>query len=261
LTVEGQAVRTIKLTLEYDGTDYVGWQVQPNGPSIQAALETALATLLKQEVRVTGAGRTDAGVHALGQVASFQTERAIPLKAFFAGTNGLLPKDIAVVAAEEVGSDFDARRSARGKHYRYKVVNRRARAPLERRYAWEVFLPLDLERMRAAAAPLLGVHDFGAFRASDCEARNAVRELRRLEILRQGETVMFEVEGSAFLKHMVRNLVGTLVEVGLGRREPGSIEALLASRNRTLAGATAPAHGLCLVEVRYPAAEAPSSRP
>jgi tRNA pseudouridine38-40 synthase len=244
-------VRTIKLTLEYDGTDYVGWQVQPNGRSIQAELERALSKLLKEPVKVTGAGRTDSGVHARGQVASFTTARAVPLRAFVAGVSALLPRDIAVVDAEEREPGFDARRSARGKIYRYRIVNRPVRAPLERRWCWEIFRPLDVDAMSRAAGALVGRHDFSAFRASDCEAATTVREVRRLEVGREGERLVIEIEATAFLKHMVRNIVGTLAEVGLGKRQPGSVEQVLASRDRTLAGVTAPAHGLCLEKVFY----------
>lgn len=244
-------MRKIKLTLEYDGTDYVGWQVQPNGRSIQGELEKALGTILKEPVKVTGSGRTDAGVHALAQVASFGTERTVPLKAFVAGASGLLPRDIAVVKAEEVGESFDARRSARGKIYRYRIVNRPCRAPLERRFAWEIFRPLDCEAMRRAGAALLGRHDFSAFRASDCEAATTVREVRRLAVQRADEIVTVEIEATAFLKHMVRNIVGTLVEVGLGRRAVESVAEVLACGDRGEAGVTAPAHGLCLVKVFY----------
>ncbi len=253
------SMRNYKLTLEYDGTEYVGWQVQPNGRSIQGELETALGKLLSEEVRVTGAGRTDAGVHALGQVASFSTGRELPLRAFVAGASGLLPKDIAVVEAEEREAGFDARRSAQGKIYRYRILNRRALSPLWRRYAWQIFQPLDLAAMRAAAQPLLGRHDFSAFRAANCQAAHPVREVRRLELRGEGELLTLEIEATAFLKHMVRNIVGTLVEAGLGKRSPDSIAQLLASKDRTLAGATAPAHGLCLVKVFYlPAGHAAS---
>jgi tRNA pseudouridine38-40 synthase len=244
-------LRTIKLTLQYDGTDYVGWQVQPNGRSIQAELERALGSLLKEKVAVTGAGRTDSGVHALGQVASFRTERTLPLRAFVAGANSLLPRDIAVLEAVEREEGFHARRSARGKHYRYSIVNRPCRAPLERRFAWEVFQPLDQDAMQRAGVALVGRHDFSSFRASDCEAATAVREIRRLEVRREQERIFVEIEAPAFLKHMVRNIAGTLVEVGLGRRRADSMAALLAAGDRRLAGATAPAHGLCLNEVFY----------
>jgi tRNA pseudouridine38-40 synthase len=246
-------VPTVKLVLAYDGTRYVGWQVQPNGPSIQAELERALATLHKEPVRVTGAGRTDAGVHALGQVASFATDRPLPISAYVKGMNALLPEDVAVREAEVREGPFDARRDARGKRYRYRIENAPTRAPLSRLQAWQVFRPLDADAMRAATAPLLGRHDFGAFRAADCEAHHAVRELLRLEVQGdRGGRIEVVAEATAFLKHMVRNLVGTLVEVGLGARAPASMAGLLASRDRTLAGRTAPPQGLVLEEVFYP---------
>jgi len=241
-----------KLVLSYDGTRYVGWQLQANGPSIQAEVERALETLHKQPVRVTGAGRTDAGVHALGQVASFAVERPLPVTAYVKGMNAHLPDDVAVREAEVREEPFDARRDARGKRYRYRIENLPTRSPLTRLQAWQVFRPLDVAAMQAAAAPLLGRHDFGAFRAADCEAAHAVRELRRLDVLVQGDGCIEVVaEATAFLKHMVRNLVGTLVEVGLGARPAASMGDLLATRDRNLAGRTAPPQGLLLDEVFY----------
>ncbi len=242
----------MKLVLSYDGTRYVGWQFQSNGPSVQAELERALSTLHKEAVRVTGAGRTDAGVHARGQVASLAVERPLPEAAYVKGLNAILPDDIAVRHAEVREAPFDARRDARGKRYRYRIENLPTRAPLTRMQAWQVFRPLDVAAMRAAAAPLLGRHDFSAFRAADCEARHAVRELRRLDVEDDGAgRIEVVAEATAFLRHMVRNLAGTLVEVGLGSRAPGSMAALLESRDRTLAGRTAPPQGLLLDEVFY----------
>ncbi len=243
---------TVKLVLSYDGTRYVGWQVQPNGPSIQAELERALATLHKEPVRITGAGRTDAGVHALGQVASFPAARPLPVQAYVKGMNALLPDDVAVREAAVIDGPFDARRDARGKRYRYRIENLPTRAPLSRLQAWQVFRPLDVEAMRAAAGPLRGRHDFSAFRASDCEAAHAVRELRRLEVETPAPgRIEVVAEATAFLKHMVRNLVGTLVEVGLGARDAATIPGLLAAQDRTLAGRTAPPQGLFLEQVFY----------
>jgi len=245
-------VPVVKLILEYDGTRYVGWQVQPNGPSIQAEVERALAALHKGPRRVTAAGRTDAGVHALGQVCSFPEERPLPLPAYVKGMNALLPEDVAVRAASLEPEGFDARRDASGKRYRYRIQNLETRAPLARLVAWQVFRPLDVGAMRSAAATLLGRHDFGAFRAADCDAAHGVRELRRLDVL-EGRPGSIEVvaEATAFLKHMVRNVVGTLVEVGLGARSAGSMPDLLDSRDRRLAGRTAPPQGLLLDEVFY----------
>jgi tRNA pseudouridine38-40 synthase len=244
-------MQVVKLVLEYDGTRYAGWQVQPNGLAIQEVVERALATLHKAPRRVTGAGRTDAGVHARGQVASFAEARPLPLSAYVQGMNALLPDDVAVRAASVEPEGFDARRSARGKRYRYRIVNAPARAPLTRLYAWQIFRPLDVAAMRAAAAPLVGQHDFAAFQAADCAARHAVRDVRSLEILESCDGVDVVVEATAFVKHMVRNIVGTLAEVALGRRDAASMPGLLAAGDRTRAGPTAPAHGLCLEEVFY----------
>jgi tRNA pseudouridine38-40 synthase len=245
-------VPVVKLVLEYDGTRYVGWQVQPNGPSIQAEIERALATLRKAPRRVTAAGRTDAGVHALGQVASFPEERPLPLAAYVKGMNALLPEDVAVRAASIEPDGFDARRSARGKRYRYVIEHLATRAPLTRARAWQLFGPLDVGPMREAAAHLVGRHDFAAFQAADCASEHAVRDLRRLDVLGEaGGRIELVVEATAFVKHMVRNLAGTLVEVGQGRREASSMPALLASRDRTRAGKTAPPQGLFLEEVFY----------
>ena len=241
----------LKLTLEYDGTDFVGWQLQPNGRSVQEELEKGLARLCGEPVRVTGAGRTDAGVHARGQVASLRVPRELPLKAWTAGLNALLPDDMACVRAESAPEGFDARRWARGKRYAYAILVTAVRSPLERGRAWEIRRPLDVEAMRRAAPSLLGVHDFSALRAADCPAHTTVREIRKLEIRQSGRRLELVVEATAFLKHMVRNIVGTLVEIGHGRREAGSLTALLEGRDRTLAGPTAPPHGLVLDEVFY----------
>jgi tRNA pseudouridine38-40 synthase len=245
-------VAVVKLILEYEGTRYVGWQTQANGPSIQEEVERALGTLRKGPRRVTAAGRTDAGVHARGQVVSFPEAQPLPLGAYVKGLNTLLPPDIAVRAASLEPDGFDARRSARGKRYRYAIENLETRSPLSRHHAWQIFRPLDVEAMREAARPLVGRHDFAAFQAADCDAYHAVRELARLEVMgerRAGIAVV--AEATAFVKHMVRNIVGTLVEVGLGKRDPASMARLLESLDRTQAGATAPAHGLCLEEVFY----------
>jgi tRNA pseudouridine38-40 synthase len=244
-------VTVLKLTLEYDGTGFVGWQLQPNGRSVQEELEKGIARLCGEPVRVTGAGRTDAGVHARGQVASLRAPRELPLKAWTAGLNALLPDDVACIRAEIAPDGFDARRWARGKRYSYAILQTAVRSPLERARAWEIRRPLDVEAMRRAAPALIGMHDFSALRASDCPARTTLREVRRLEIRERGPRVELIVEATAFLKHMVRNIVGTLVEVGHGRRDAGSLAALLESRDRTRAGPTAPPHGLTLEEVFY----------
>jgi tRNA pseudouridine38-40 synthase len=245
-------VPIVKLVLEYDGTHYVGWQVQPNGPSIQAEVERALATLHKAPCRVTAAGRTDAGVHARGQVVSFPAERPLPLAAYVKGMNALLPDDVAVRAAELAPDGFDARRSARGKRYRYVIENLETRAPLGRLQTWQIFARLDVGAMRDAARHLVGRHDFASFQAADCASEHAVRDVFRLDVLGEaGGRIEVVVEATAFVKHMVRNFVGTLVEVGLGKRPSDSMPALVASCDRTKAGRTAPPQGLCLEEVFY----------
>lgn len=245
----------LKLTLEYDGAPFVGWQVQPNGASVQGAVEDALEKLCGARARVTGAGRTDAGVHARGQVASLDPPRELPLSAWTAGLNAHLPPEVACVRAEEAPPGFDARRWARGKRYVYTVMRSPVRSPLWRGRAWEVRRPLDVAAMTAALPHVRGRHDFSALRAADCPARTTVRDVRELSIrsdeLRQGELVEVRIEATAFLKHMVRNLIGTLVEVGHGKRSPESLEELLDSRDRTRAGPTAPPHGLLLDEVFY----------
>lgn len=242
----------VTLVLEYDGTRYVGWQVQPNGPSVQAEVERALGALHHAPRRVTAAGRTDAGVHALGQVASFPEEAPLPLRAYQLGMNALLPPDVAVRSARLEPDGFDARRSARGKRYRYLIENGPSRAPLSRLQTWQQFRRLDVEAMRVAAAHLVGRHDFAAFQASDCACAHAVREVRRLEVLGEpGGRIEVVVVATAFVKHMVRNIVGTLAEVGLRRRPAASLPDLLASRDRTRAGPTAPPQGLFLEEVFY----------
>lgn len=245
--------RNLKLTIEYDGTDYAGWQRQPAPQrTIQQQIEDALERMTGAFACVRGAGRTDAGVHARGQVASFRTDSAIPLRGFQRGLTALLPRDIAVVEAAEVDDAFDARRAARGKHYAYRVWNRVMRSPLEARTSWHVHRPLDLEAMRAAAALLLGEHDFSAFRASDCDRKNPVRTVRRLDVTAsRPHLVTLDIEATAFLKHMVRVISGTLVEVGLGALPAAEVAAILAGGDRDRAGRTAPAHGLTLERVFY----------
>lgn len=242
----------VKLVLEYDGTRYVGWQVQPNGPSVQAEVERALRVLHKAPRRVTAAGRTDAGVHARGQVASFKEDCPLPVSAYTAGMNAILSEDVAVRAASVLPDGFDARHDARGKRYRYTIVNGPFRAPLERLQTWQVFAPLDVEAMREGARSLVGRNDFAAFQAADCASEHAIREVRRLEVLgNTGGRVELVVEATAFVKHMIRNFVGTLVLVGQGKRPPEWVGEVLAQKDRARAGPTAPPQGLCLEEVFY----------
>ncbi len=239
-----------KLTVEYDGTDYHGWQIQPDAPTIQGMLEDAIRRMLGESVRVAAAGRTDAGVHAEGQVVSFTLQRAVPADTLSRGLNALTPRDISIRDAVVVPDDFDPRRAARSRVYLYRVWNARWPSPFWRRYAWHVAHPLDTERMGVAAACLAGEHDFTSFQAAGCDADSPVRGVLRSEIASAGPLLTYTIEATAFLRHMVRNIVGTLVEVGSGSRSP-DVAALLAARDRTAAGPTAPACGLCLTQVNY----------
>ena len=243
-----------KLTVEYDGTDFSGWQRQANGPSVQASIEDALTDMHGGAATVIrGAGRTDAGVHALGQVARFDappTSR-IPLHGYQRGLNAVLPRSIAILAVEPVADDFDARFSARGKLYRYSIWTAPTRAPMRDRYVWHLRHPIDAVRMQKGADCLVGRHDFNAFLASDCERKTTVRTIGRLAVARSSELVTIEVEADAFLKNMVRILVGTLCEVGWGKRAPADVQRILDGRDRRHAGITAPAQGLALVRVDY----------
>jgi tRNA pseudouridine38-40 synthase len=244
----------LKLTVEYDGTDFVGWQRQANGPSVQAAIEDALTEMHGGVATVIrGAGRTDAGVHALGQVAHFDAPPGtrVPLHGYQRGLNAVLPRSVAILAVENVADDFDARFSARGKLYRYGIWTAPTRAPLRDRYVWHLRRPIDAARMQAAADLLVGRHDFNAFRAADCERKTTVRTITRLAVARSADLITVEVEADAFLKNMVRILVGTLGEVGWGKREPADVQRILDGRDRRHAGITAPAQGLALVRVDY----------
>jgi len=245
-------MRTILLILEYDGSHFAGWQLQPNGRSVQEVVEGGLAELLREPVRVHAAGRTDAGVHARAMPAHFTTCRDLPLRAFRDGLNRLLPADVAVREAFEVAADFHARFQAQGKWYRYTVDRRSVRSPLDSRSSWQVRGALDLGAMRTAADLLVGEHDFGAFRSSGCTARTTVRRLDTVELTELGELLFIDFHGSGFLRNMVRMLVGTLVDIGRGKRSPASISQLLERQPGLRSGPTAPPQGLCLMSVRYP---------
>jgi tRNA pseudouridine38-40 synthase len=254
-------VRHIRLVVEYDGTKLAGWQRQDNAPTVQQHLEEAISKLVQHEVSLTGASRTDAGVHARGQIATFRTERTIPLHGIRRGLNSLLPEAIAVRVADEVGDDFHPRFSATGKHYRYTILVRPDRAPRWRDRAWHHPDTLALPPMQEAATHLLGEHDFSAFRAAGCSARTTLRRVDSIALTRPDpDLIEVDVRGNAFLRHMVRILVGTLSEVGTGRRPASEVSEILASRDRTRAGITAPAHGLELLEVRYDGMRVSSGR-
>jgi tRNA pseudouridine38-40 synthase len=246
-------MRTLKLTLQYDGTDFVGWQRQANGVSIQELVERALEPIEGGPVSVIGAGRTDAGVHAIGQVASVQLESAIDAASLERALNATLPGAVRVTAVDEAPPDFNARFAAAGKVYEYRIWNGPVVPPFERRYVWQVPQKLDLDRMRQAAEALVGRHDFAAFRAAGSDVMTSERTIRCVNVDAQGdnEKVTLMVAGDGFLRHMVRVIAGTLVDVGRGRRPVESVAAALASRDRAQAGATAPALGLFLVKVEY----------
>lgn len=246
-------MRNIKLIIEYEGTNYHGWQSQAGTgrPTIQDTLEAALKKLTGSAHKTHASGRTDAGVHALGHVAHFATSATIPAAAWAPALNGLLPVDIRILSSEEVKEDFHSRYSASGKLYLYRILNRPAPSALFRNFAWHVDRPLNLNRMQRAASALLGKHDFSAFQGSGCTARTTVRTIRSLLIKRNGGLIDLWVEGDAFLKHMVRNIAGTLVEAGLGRFSADDVAAMLRSCDRTTAGRTAPPQGLYLVQVFY----------
>ncbi|PKN16299.1 MAG: tRNA pseudouridine(38-40) synthase TruA [Deltaproteobacteria bacterium HGW-Deltaproteobacteria-23] len=243
-------MHTIKLTIEYDGSAYSGWQFQPNGLAVQEVMEAALANLLGARVHLYSSGRTDAGVHARGMVASFATVLLLPLSAYTDGMNCLLPPDIAVISAEEVALDFNPRHDAHGKHYRYSIHTAPRRSPLSRLYAWHLREKLDLELMRQGAVLFVGEHDFAAFRTSGCAAKTTVRRIDSVEISTSGDLLHIDVIGSGFMRNMVRIMAGTLVEIGKGRMPPEHISRCLAEPG-VKAGPTAPPHGLCLMEVYY----------
>ncbi len=246
--------RRIALGVEYDGTGYRGWQDQAGLPSIEGALAEALGRVADHEVSLTCGGRTDAGVHAAGQVVHFDTTALREPRGWVLGANSLLDPRISVAWARPVPDFFHARFSATARSYRYSILNRPVRSALHRlRVAW-IRGSLDAARMQDAAAALLGEHDFSALRAAGCQSRSPVRRVTRLEVRREGDLVHIDVTANAFLHHMVRNIAGLLIEVGAGGRDRAGVEQVLASRDRRRSAPTAPAAGLCLVAVHYPAA-------
>jgi tRNA pseudouridine38-40 synthase len=244
-------MRTLRLTVAYDGTAYVGWQRQANGTSIQQLVEEAFLPLAGSAPTVAGAGRTDAGVHAAGQVASVNVEIAYPVSAIQRALNFRLPADIRVLEVADARPGFHARSHARGKTYRYRIATAAVRSPFDRAFVWHAPEARDLDAMRDAAARLVGRHDFVSFQARGSAVTATTRTIERLEIHETPGEVTVEVDGDGFLRHMVRAIVGTLVECGSGARRPASMDAILAARDRQAAGATAPACGLTLMSVRY----------
>jgi tRNA pseudouridine38-40 synthase len=239
------------LTVEYDGTAFAGWQRQDNQTTVQGCLEKAFLAMTNQVVCVRGAGRTDAGVHALGQVASVDVTSRIPNLGFLRGLNTLVPRDIAVIDVTDMPVGWSARHDAQGKLYRYDIWNHAVRSPRHERTAWHIYKSLDVHRMREAAHLFVGEHDFRAFRAADCERLTTGRRMDRAEVYQEAGLIRFEVLGTAFLKNMVRILAGTLVAAGEGKMSVEHVRMLLIDGNRAQAGVTAPAHGLTLVQVIY----------
>ena len=241
-----------KLTLEYDGTPFVGWQVQENGPSVQGRLTQAIKAFSAEDVVPRGAGRTDAGVHALGQVAHFDLAKDWePGKVRDALNAQLRPDPISVLACERAAEDFDARFSAKARHYLYRIVDRRAPLALERDRAWGVFRPLDAEAMHEAAQTLVGNHDFSTFRSTECQAKSPVKTLDRLDVSRHGEVIRVEASARSFLHNQVRSMVGSLKLVGEGRWAAHDLKQALEARDRNACGPVAPPCGLYLVKVDY----------
>jgi len=246
--------RRLAVGLEYDGARYAGWQLQPGLPTIQDNIQRALALVADHPVVAICAGRTDAAVHATGQVAHFDTTASRPMRGWVLGANGHLPPDIAVNWAVEVDAQFHARHTALARSYRYCILQRATRPALLRERAWWVRTPLDAIAMHEAAQQLVGEHDFSAFRAAECQSTTTTRRVDSISVTGDGPLVSIEVKANAFLHHMVRIIAGTLLPVGTGEQSPAWVAETLACRDRTRAGITAPAHGLYLTQVHYPTA-------
>lgn len=245
-------MRNIKLLIEYDGTNYLGWQVQAKGLTIQGMIEEKLALLTGETIPLIGSGRTDAGVHALGQVAHFKTQSRMEVGSIQKALNSLLPPDIVIKKTDEAEEAFHARKSCKSKVYEYWILNRNIRSAFQRMYAWHIPQRLDWKEMKKATQGLMGEHDFSSFRSTGTPTRTAVRKVLRVEWKRSQEGLFrFEIEANGFLKQMVRAIVGTLVEVGRGRISSEEFQGILESKDRKKAGPTAPAQGLFLKEVKY----------
>ncbi|MFA5155951.1 MAG: tRNA pseudouridine(38-40) synthase TruA [Candidatus Omnitrophota bacterium] len=246
-------MRNIKVEIEYDGTNYCGWQVQSSShkASIQETIERAIRKILNEKVKIIGSGRTDAGVHARAQVANFRIKSAMPLARLQEGLNAVLPQDIAITAMREADPDFHSRFSAKSKIYRYTILNSQHRSPFLRDSAFFCRYPLDVKLMQREARQLLGRHNFRAFCAAQGKGKNPFKTIKRIAVAKCGSRIDIEVEADGYLYNMVRNIAGTLIDVGRGRLPAGSLKKILAQRNRVKAGPTAPAKGLCLLKVKY----------
>ncbi len=241
----------VKLTVAYDGTNYHGWQIQNNALSVEEVLAGALRELLGEEIELTGASRTDAGVHALGNVAVFDTNTRIPAEKIALAVNQRLPEDIRVMRSEEVSRSFHPRYCVSRKTYEYWITNAEIQQPVKRLYSYFVYIPLDVERMKETAQYFLGEHDFGAFCSAGSQVRSTVRSIYDLQIFQEGEDIRIQITGNGFLYNMVRIIAGTLIEIGMGRREPETVCQALHYADRNMAGPTAPARGLRLLQIEY----------
>jgi tRNA pseudouridine38-40 synthase len=245
--------RRLAMGIEYDGSRYNGWQYQPHAPSVQEQLNIAISSVADQSITCTGSGRTDTGVHARGQVAHFDTQAERSSRAWLLGINSNLPDDINLLWIKEVDAEFHARYSAVKRIYRYSILNRPVRSALARQRAWWIRQPLDVTAMAAAARCLLGQHDFSSFRASGCQSHSPVRNMLHIDVTLKRDWLFIDCEANAFLHHMVRNIVGSLVDIGRGDQPVEWLHALLEARDRKLAGITAPATGLVLSWIQFPA--------
>ncbi len=245
-------LKNFKITIEYDGTDYHGWQRQADDRTIQGEIEKALMTMTGNKVTLTGAGRTDAGVHAFGQVANFHCHTALDPGVFLKGLNSLLPKDIVITRCTQASVKFHARYDVKSKSYHYRILNRDLPAAIFRQHAWHIRKRLNLDAMLNSLCYIIGTHDFKAFEATGSPRANTIRSVMHADLEKMDDGyLVFKIEGNGFLRFMVRNIVGTLVDVGLGKITPRDINRILVSKDRNLAGITAPAHGLFLMHVNY----------
>lgn len=244
-------MRNIRLRIEYDGSNYSGWQSQKNSTAMQDIIEDAIERLTGKRSRLIGASRTDAGVHAKGQVANFKSETGLSLKSIKDGLNGNLPADIIVTRADEADENFHSQYDAKSKHYRYLLTTHKPVSVFYKNFVAYADCRLNIEAMRNEAKRLLGRHDFSSFASSNSRRRSSIRSIHRLDIRKKGRLIYFEIEADGFLYNMARAIVGTLVDVGRGHLKEGSVEKILKGRDRRLAGATAPAKGLCLMKARY----------
>ena len=243
-------MRNIKITIQYNGKNYCGWQKQNNSPGIQGTIEKAIFDITREEVKITGSGRTDAGVHALGQVANFKTNSQIPVDRIPNALNAKLPKDISIVKAEDVDEDFHSRYSAKKKTYRYQIYNSQYRSPIYADISYPVKYDLDIDKMKKEAKSLIGTYDFKGFMSSGSSVIDTVRTIYNIEVSKSEDLIIIEIEGNGFLYNMVRIIAGTLVDIGRGRITE-NMSTIIKSKSRSMAGHTAPAHGLFLKKVDY----------